>query len=46
MSCVGDYLFHLADRQPRGQHHGPFTDVDINVNGTLTVLEACVISRR
>jgi UDP-glucose 4-epimerase len=37
-----DYLFHLAGQVSHVDSiTDPFTDVDINVNGTLTVLEAC-----
>jgi UDP-glucose 4-epimerase len=37
-----DYIFHLAGQVSHVDSiTDPFTDVDINVNGTLTVLEAC-----
>lgn len=37
-----DYVFHLAGQVSHVDSIlDPFTDVDINVNGTLSVLEAC-----
>jgi UDP-glucose 4-epimerase len=37
-----DYVFHLAGQVSHVDSvMDPFTDVDINVNGTLSVLEAC-----
>lgn len=37
-----DYVFHLAGQVSHiDSVLDPFTDVDINVNGTLSVLEAC-----
>jgi len=37
-----DYIFHLAGQVSHVDSIlDPFTDVDINVNGTLSVLEAC-----
>ena len=37
-----DYIFHLAGQVSHVDSiTDPFTDVDINVNGTLSVLEAC-----
>ena len=37
-----DYIFHVAGQVSHVDSiSDPFTDVDINVNGTLTVLEAC-----
>lgn len=37
-----DYIFHLAGQVSHVDSiTDPFTDVDINVNGTLAVLEAC-----
>lgn len=37
-----DYVFHLAGQVSHVDSiTEPFTDVDINVNGTLTVLESC-----
>jgi UDP-glucose 4-epimerase len=37
-----DYIFHLAGQVSHVDSiTDPFTDVDINVNGTLTLLEAC-----
>lgn len=37
-----DYIFHLAGQVSHVDSVlDPFTDVDINVNGTLSVLEAC-----
>lgn len=37
-----DYVFHLAGQVSHVDSiREPFTDVDINVNGTLTVLESC-----
>lgn len=37
-----DYIFHLAGQVSHVDSVlDPFTDVDININGTLSVLEAC-----
>lgn len=37
-----DYVFHLAGQVSHVDSiTDPFTDVDININGTLSVLEAC-----
>ena len=37
-----DYIFHLAGQVSHVDSiMDPFTDVDININGTLSVLEAC-----
>ena len=37
-----DYIFHLAGQVSHVDSIvDPFTDIDINVNGTLSVLEAC-----
>jgi len=37
-----DYIFHLAGQVNHVESiKDPFKDVDINVNGTLTILEAC-----
>ena len=37
-----DYIFHLAGQVSHVDSIiDPFTDVDININGTLSVLEAC-----
>lgn len=37
-----DYIFHIAGQVSHVDSiTDPFTDVDINVNGTLSVLEAC-----
>jgi UDP-glucose 4-epimerase len=45
MECLvkeKDYIFHLAGQVSHVDSiSDPFTDVDINVNGTLSVLEAC-----
>jgi UDP-glucose 4-epimerase len=42
-----DFIFHLAGQLSHVDSlEDPFTDVDININGTLAVLEACRLHNR